>query len=813
MARPDQPPPSVFKSAARPVLDLVEDLERQTRAGAAAAVDTAEAALAAFEQEATRAGAPPNAIKPARYALAMLLDMRARTVANLSLTRWTVLAQRQLFEGHDMPIARIRDFRETAARQGGAYADLAQFLSDILARAEAQRDTHRRIDNGHWGLRIAAYLLVLVLGLAGYAGWLEHRFHEHLITAFDAEVRGIGLENAPSGAALVTRLTALQAAAARVAKAAGRAPLRRALRLPFGDAETHANTAYHRAVNTYAPPAIAAGIEEVLATEGDGLVLYDALRAWSVLTGTDTWGAAYLTGWLEDNGAQAGLVGMAPHVAQLDGPFPGITVRDSAVMDQARDFAAEVAEPDRAWLELLRAARMRALPEWIPTTAIAGLDTVLLRRSGRPMTEGIAGLFTAAGWIEARDFAVGGAVQRARDLALPITGHTLPAKNNSPDLLMDRLHLETLTTWKAWLADLRVRPFGQRDTAIVVSGALAQPENPLTRLLRQVWVQVGGSDRSRSHAQQITIAREFGAMIQYVEQGRMAEIARLFSQLNVALGATDIGTNRGAARLMSVQDTARFINALKNAPRIVVQIAEDVLVQSALAEQGQSSNPLTRGWQSQVFPLCRDTLAHYPFNDGPDAAPADLAALLGPQGAIGTFVRQTAAPYLETGESPWHWKPEARFAGVTPESAVFLERAMQVGEGLFGADGQFGADLTLAALAERGQTMFAIGGVAKPVRATGAPAQFAWPGPQPAIGVDVSFRDTEKGARITYGGPWGLMRLMDGLRLRQRDGGQRLLLDLRTESGRVFLEMDFTRALNPVSVRPAMKGLTCPPGL
>ncbi|MBU2980575.1 DotU family type IV/VI secretion system protein [Lentibacter algarum] len=807
-------PPSVFDRAARPVLELFDNMERQARDGPAATADNAEAALAGFERDAARAGAAPNAIKPARYALAMLLDTRARGVAGLSLNTWSVLAQRQLFEGHDMPVARIREFRDTAARQGEAYADLERFLNDILSRAEARRHAHKRIDSGHWGLRLAGYLLVLTLGLIGYAGWLEHRFHQKLITAFDAEALTIGLDRPQEGAALVQRLDAMQAAAARVANAARRAPFRRILRLPFGDGEAHANATYRAAVQRHVPNAIAGGIEEVLATQGDGLILYDALRAWSVLVGDVTWGGAYLSGWLEDNGTLAGLDGLAKHVALLDAASPGLTAQDTAVMDQARGFAAEVPEPDRAWLELLRAERMRALPDWQPTQAIAALETVVLRRSGEPVEQGIAGLFTVAGWAEARDFAVGGAVQRARDLAPMITGQTLPTENNSPDLLMNRLHQETMATWKEWLADLRVRPFGQRETAIVVSGALAHPENPLTNLLGEVWLQVGGNDRGRSHAQQLTLAREFGAMIQYVEQGRMAEISRLFSQLNVALGAIDINASRGTQRLMSIQDRARSIAALQNAPRIVVQIAEDVLAQSALPEQGQSANPLTRGWQQQVFPLCRDTVGRYPFNDGgADASPADLAALLGPQGALSIFVRQTAAPFLETSESPWRWKPEARFAGTTPESAAFLERAMQISEGLFDAGGQLSFNLTLAALAERGQTMFAIGGAAQPVRATGAPAELNWPGPQPQVGVEVSFRESAESARILHTGPWGLMRLIDGLRLRQRDGGQRMLLDLRTESGRVFLEMRFDKKLNPVSVRSAMKGLTCPPTL
>ena len=69
-------------------------------------------------------------------------------------------------------------------------------------------------------------------------------------------------------------------------------------------------------------------------------------------------------------------------------------------------------------------------------------------------------------------------------------------------------------------------PFTERDTAILVSGLLSQPDNPLTQLLQQVWVQVGGRDKRRSYDQQLRLAREFGPMIQYVEQGRMARSRR-----------------------------------------------------------------------------------------------------------------------------------------------------------------------------------------------------------------------------------------------------------------------------------------------
>ncbi|MCD2261063.1 type VI secretion IcmF C-terminal domain-containing protein, partial [Psychroserpens luteolus] len=116
---------------------------------------------------------------------------------------------------------------------------------------------------------------------------------------------------------------------------------------------------------------------------------------------------------------------------------------------------------------------------------------------------------------------------------------------------------------------------------------------------------------------------------------------------------------------------------------------------------------------------------------------------------------------------------------------AFFERAMTASQALFNEAGQMTETMTLAALAERGNTVFALGGNGVPVRATGQPASLNWPGPNPSLGVEVSFREGSEAARVTLPGPWGLQRLLDSLRLRFRDGGQRVLIDIRTDEGRV----------------------------
>jgi len=813
---PGSAEPTPFDRPAEPVLRLIDDFAHQARDGERAVLARAAGLLDRFEREARQAGAPLSAIKPARLGLAMLIDQRARATPGIKLSTWAVLATQQLFEGRDVSLERVRAFRRTAAEQGGAFADLERFLAEqVLARAEAARQGPRRREGARWGWIAAGSALALLLALAGYAVALEYRFHARILADFEQEAQRIGLDRPHEGAGLVARLDELSEAVDRVSRAAERAPFRRALVLPVGDSAAQARATYAQAVDRHVPGEIARAIETVLATEGDALALYDALRAWAVLTDAAPWQPAYLTGWLEARGAALGIGGLAAHAAALDGPDPEITPQDPVIMDQARGFAAETDEAARAWLELRRAEATRALPRWRPDEAVPGLATVAITRSGRPLEAGMPGLFTQAGWDHARDVGIGVAVRDARALGPGITGTTPPADNATPDRVLDRLHRETIAAWQDWLADLRVRPFRSREQAIRVSGTLARAENPLTQLLQEVWLQAGGADRRRSHDQQLRLAREFGPMIQYVEAGRMQEIARLFARLNVALGAADFREDRAAERLMDVADRARSVNALKAAPPIVVQIAEDVLAQSARApDAGLSDNPLTRQWQQLVYPACRAAVdGRYPFADGPSADLDALAALFGPEGTLTRFVAGAARQYLDTEARPWRWKPEARFAGLGPESAAFFERATAVSEALFDAQGRLRLDLTLAALAERGRTMVAIGGEAAPVRASGAAAKLVWPGPEPSRGVEVSFREGPGAQRILHEGPWGLLRLMDTLRLRFREEGRRVLLDLRTEQGRVFLRMDMPDPVNPVSAREALRGLTCPPVL
>jgi type VI protein secretion system component VasK len=808
--------PTPYDRAAGPVIDLARAIEEEEASGGAARLlAEARARLDRMERDLVRAAVPAPSVAPARLAAALLVDRAGRGRRDLPSRDWGPTAHRLLFDGEPMSEARLAEFAARAAAAGPAYAEVARFLSACLARVRAGRT---RLDgpepDGLGALALAAVAAFLVL-VAVWTAWAEWSFHREARASFAAETIPLGLDRAGAVPDLPKRLDRLAVAVADLERLAARAPVR-LLAGPAGfDAAGEARAAQRAAIARHAPPLLARAVDAALAQEGEEAALYDTLRAWDILSGAAEWNAGWLAGWLADRaGMFPDLAGLAPHLALLPPPGLGwgpVEPPDPELLRQARAIAAEAPEEERAWIELLRAPATTALPPFDPATRLPGLAEVMVRRSGLPVSTPLRGAFTAAGWTLARERGAGLAVQAARAEARRMFGRDLPVENDAVDRVLARLQNETLAAWEDLLADLRIRPIGTPEAGVRVTGLLARADSPLDALLRTAWDEAGGRDRARPHPLQLRIAAALGPTIQYVEGGGLDEIAMLFAALNAALGARDETEEMRVGRLMSLGDRAASLAALRRAPLVVTRLVEDVLAQTAVSHAEPETNALTRDWQEEVFALCEEAVAgRFPFDPaGPDADPAALLRLLGPGGAVDRFIAGPAAESLDTTASPWRWKPDARFQGLSPESAAFLQRAQGVGAGLFPA-GALGAEMTLAALAERGRATVSLGGASAEVRAEGEPARLAWPGPDPGSGIVVSFGGEGSTAQP---GPWGLLRLLSPLRLRERDEGRRFYVDLRLPAGRVFLEASFESPANPLAALPLMRGLTCPAAL
>jgi type VI protein secretion system component VasK len=827
---PDRPPPGpktvvrppprpvpaggasgVLAGLARPLLELSRAATRVPEAEAPRLAAEARRAVEAFEREGRRAGLPAADVIEARNALVALLRVRGLGNPALPPDAWTRALDAALPLGAAVQPETLARQAEAAKRAGPARRELARFLAHCYEAVEAARPAEERRAHGTGRGWVALALALVALALAGWAGWAEWQYRERLLAS---------LPEAGPGAATASleardrALDAMASAAAAVAADAPDSPLGLVARLPFADPAREARRRYAALADALIPGPLAEALALSLATEGDPDALYDTLRAWLILGGETDWQPGFLAGWIAARPTLGpDLLALAPHVAVLSGPVPDTLAGalDAETLAQARSFAAEGTSAARAYLELERSDPARALAPWSPATELPQLAPVLIRRSGLPLTEGIPGLFTRAGWTLASDGGAAAAAARADAESARLFGSGATA---DPAEVLDRLQDRTLDVWSAYLADLRIRPFADQPGAVLVSGLLAVRDSPLAALVRAVWRETGGEDRSRSHANQLAVAASFGPAIQFVETGGMAEISQLFAALNVALAALDADADLGLERLMDVQARAVSIATLNQAPVLVVQIIEDVLAQSTASTEGRFQTRWAALWRSRIAPACTARIdGRFPFAEGPDADLAAVADLLAPGGAIPSFFAEMLAPVMDTSESPWRWKPEGRMSGLTPESAAFFERVHVLGGALFPEAAVADTGLTFTALAQRGAATVSLGGARAPVTVSGDPVELNWPGPDPAQGFEIAFETGTGVERQAEPGPWGLLRFLDGLRLRPREDGRRYLIDARLGTTRAYLQLDFERAANPVTARPLMRGLACPPAL
>ncbi|CAN0587163.1 unnamed protein product, partial [Ectocarpus sp. 12 AP-2014] len=429
-----------------------------------------------------------------------------------------------------------------------------------------------------------------------------------------------------------------------------------------------AETVYLTEVNAVLPDALREAIGEAIATEGDSVALYDTLRAWSILTGRTEWAPSFLAGWVEVRGETLGIGGLAEHVAYLDGPEPRLAVPDDELMEQARRFASEAPEVDRAFLELLRLDEMRALGRWVPVDFIAEIEDVFVLRTGKPLAEGLPHALASQGWELASGGAVNDAILIARVEAAKLFPTPAQTSPQSRKAVLDKLQSVSIARWKNWLEDLRVQPFADGKSARLVSGALSRPNSSLAQIIEGVWREVGGQDPTRPIENKKQIDATFGPEISYIRSGKISELSSLFASLNVALSTIDQNEERGIDALMNLQERARSVVALREAPPLVSQIAEDVLAQTSAVHAQVLTNPLTREWQARVYPLCQRAIdGVYPFHNGQDVGLASFEDFFGGRGALSRFYGQYAQRNLDTTGEKWRWSTEARLQGLSPE--------------------------------------------------------------------------------------------------------------------------------------------------
>lgn len=485
---------------------------------------------------------------------------------------------------------------------------------------------------------------------------------------------------------------------------------------------------------------------------------------------------------------------------------------DTTLIARGRDVVARVPLAARAYRRVVDSPAAAALPMWrVIDHAGPAADQVLVRASGKPLTDGVPGLYTRDGFRSVVMVQVPLAVKA-------LTGETWvlgpqSAAALTPDQLgrmaSDAIALylqDYIRQWDALLADIKVVRFANLNATLNAVNTLAGPTSPLKQFL------VAASDQTTLVDPPATAGGGIAAAAAAAAQGANPALGALAAAAGKVLGPTPgkevddhfkplhdlvAGAATGQSPLDDVNKrlgelyTALSTQAANPGSRAAAPPAANQLAQMAtrlppplgdiVASIATGSSTISVGntrraiadlYLSSVLPLCRQALrGRYPVDrsSAVDVSLGDFAALFKPSGVLDTFFSANLKPYVDATRSPWrNQRVDNIDLNLAPNVLQQFERAQAIRDAFFPSGGQtpsasfvveplnLSNNAVQVVLDLGGQTLaYAHGPI--------VPASMMWPAPSGATTARIAFVSVTNTSMpsLSAEGPWAWFRLLD----------------------------------------------------
>ncbi|WP_295398791.1 type VI secretion system membrane subunit TssM [uncultured Thiocystis sp.] len=589
---------------------------------------------------------------------------------------------------------------------------------------------------------------------------------------------------------------------------------------------SQATRAYRRILNKALLPRVILRLEEqIRQSVGDPDYLYDALRVYLMLGSDERYDPAAVQLWvgrdwqsrLPRETTTEQQEALREHLAALldRRPVPLPIELDRALIQDAREILNRAPLAARVYERLKREGVGDASAEF--TISAAGGEyakLVFVRRSGRPLNQGIPALYTFDGYH--RGFA--SASNRLIEAAAAESWILGPAARLQPgskearqlfEEVRERYLRDYVSEWQGLLEDIELVAARDLQQAALLANTLADPvKSPLRRLLtgaaRQTELDrkpapddaaAGQTDTKQDGFRQ-RVEHYFGDKPQDVpvDEAPEAYVTQRFTWLHdlvrtneqgqapidqvlASLSKLELHLSSVAAAVVSGRDLliageapeTQEIKALARKLPAPLSGWVDTLAQdSANLAAGGMRAQLNSLWTAEVLPFCREAINdRYPFTQGSarETTLFDFGRLFGPEGMIDAFFKKNLAPIANTSRPQWRWI-DANI-GIPDAALAQFQRAAVIREAFFTGGGKTPAvefELQPQIMDARvTQFILDLGGQILDYR-QGPPRsqRLQWPAPDGPARVRLVFADeTGSGPSLTEEGPWAWFRVLD----------------------------------------------------
>ncbi len=770
------------------------------------------------------------------------------------------------------------DSRSAAVAGKGKSFFLHRLLKDVvfpergLGIVDPAAERRRRI------VRAAVAAVIALFSTAVLVGWFVSRARNLDHAAMVAErlppLKAAVEALPPAATADVAPLPAVLAQVRDAAKSEAfditDPPLLNGLGLYQGEKlDAAAQIAYTRLLERTLMPRVALRLEERLrAANKDNLEnAYEALKTYLMLHLPEQFDAATLRAWValdwDNNYARMAPEQRTQLDAHLDamlalGPPRAALARDDTLVAGVREMLVAYPLEYRVYSRIKRQYRAGELPDF--TAAGAGgpnAAQVFQRVSGEPLTKGIAGFYTKAGYEKLVKPAVQKAtLQLAREESWVLGLKSDPARLKDITLgsaLTDkvkRLYFEDyIKTWDKYLADVKLVKLGGLERSIAVARTLAAVDSPLASWLRGVTEQTrlvpppvapGALDKLANQAKAEAAKLAGGGVVDGGAGGPLERMVddhfaaihrqvtgtpapiedtlKMFNEIYTQLAAVD-----AAQKSKSPPPPGGGGEKIKAAASQLPEAVRAIVEQLADAGASQSRGAEIQGLSAEMKPItefCERVVTNrYPFASGSraDTPLEDFGQLFGGGGLLDDFFAKRLQSLVDTSASVWSYKPLGD--GSKPVAAAALaefQRGARIRDVFFRSGGKVPAMKVEMRIADMDpalkELVLDIDGQVQKLTSGGPPVSIAWPSQRLASQIKLSTGLGNAGALVMFEGPWALFRMIDRFEVQPSAVPERFTLVMNLDGKRARVDVITSSVFNPFQMRE-VKQFRCPAAL
>jgi type VI secretion system protein ImpL len=776
-------------------------------------------------------------------------------------------------------------------RASGKSFFLTRLLNGVVFPEANLAGTNRRWERRRALLHTATLGLALALVVGAILAWsVSYTRNKAYIAEVRERLQPVGKDvasiNALQGTDVVSLLPVLRSVrelARSSALPGNAAPVSMGFGLFQGDKLGSAtDNAYRRLLQDAFLPRLALRIEDLLRRDAreNTELQYESLKAYLMLHTPERFDPAALTAFItldwqrnlprETTAEQRTELESHLQALLAGGPAVSPLRPDLELIAATRATISKTPIAQRIYSRLKLQGVGQDIPEFtIAKAAGPSAALVFIRESGRPLTQGVPGLFTYDGYHKAflRESArvtTQLAAEEGWVLGLPAKEQGAVAATQIGEQALEdvrRRYLEDYArTWESFLKDIRVVPSADMQTSIQLARLLSAPDSPLLQLMRAVvrevtlvpedgssktaldkgidalkskrddLKQLFGGPREQAPATAETqpeaiVDRRFDDLRRLVRgpgggaPAPIDQLPPLMSELYTHLVAVDEAQRRKV--IPPPSDVPTKIRAESaRMPDPVRSAMADLAAFAERGVQGQTRALLNEKLLSQVRDFCMKAIpGRYPFTktSDRDVTQEDFGRLFAPGGLIDEFVSRDLAPHIDTTTRPWTFRRAGELAGGdTSASLVQFQRAQMIRDVFFRGGGKTaGLRLEFKPLEmDATITQFLLdvdGQIIRYAHGPQVPTPVQWPGPRGStqVRLQVTPPSANGSSGVLTEGPWALFRLLDQARMESTPDPEKFRVTFVVDGRKAVFEIITSSVQNPFRLRE-LEQFQCP---